>query len=758
MKKHKPRPPKRKKRKNQNDGPVVVRHPFSGADPDALREALAKIGEQKAVDFPRLLGTLIDLIKRKYPPHALATLSSYGLHAGVSDQGVEKKSLSSGLLQFHIELFHALVLTVPDSQWGYEPFDPQEIQVVIDTVKELGDAFHQRRLAVMREDRDDQERTVVTLQEMLRMHTQIVRNWGYYSDVANISGELYGGLDDEFRAALGFTPTEYLTISRLIISTLEDRINQRFRTLKRIFRERKINKFVRRFFKNFPGVEGDPEDFIRIIPPGTPPEAVVARLLTHADIQLPPMYLIPVAEIAEKSGIAEGVIIGMLERLSMFPGELADGDPEHFFLSNPVWLKPVIKIVGDYFCPSPMSFFSHIHNIMRMFAEIGGLGQAIEKRRAIFLEEKVASILQGALPDAEQRSAVKWSWEGVEYETDHLVIFDRTAIIVEDKSAALTAAGLRGAPDRVKRHVRDLILAPSEQSARLQAIIEAAATDEKAKAALLPFKLDLSGVERFARISITLDDFSTLCSMENDLKGAGWIPPETRLATTMNIADLKAVVDILDRPTYLVDYLIERARVQKAVHIVGDELDYLGFYISTGLATYSFEKDGGSLTITGMSSEIDNYYESRDAGVNLPKPKVRTTPYFKSLIGTIEARRFPGWLNVSTDILRAASYDEQKMVEAGFNRIKSSVIKNWRDSKHECCMSLMPPETRNTVILFYAFPEALADKRRETANQLAADALDASNKTRCIVVARCIERWNEPYAFIYVARPGDESR
>ncbi len=90
---------------------------------------------------------------------------------------------------------------------------------------------------------------------------------------------------------------------------------------------------------------------------------------------------------------------------------------------------------------------------------------------------------------------------------------DKTILIVEGKSAALSAPGLRGAPERVKRHVRELILDPSEQSARLEAMIwRGKAGDPDASASLSPFGIDFGQTERVVRISVTLDDLSVLAS------------------------------------------------------------------------------------------------------------------------------------------------------------------------------------------------------------------------------------------------------
>jgi hypothetical protein len=194
------------------------------------------------------------------------------------------------------------------------------------------------------------------------------------------------------------------------------------------------------------------------------------------------------------------------------------------------------------------------------------------------------------LPSASLLHGVKWRAGDIEYETDHIAAIDKTVVIVEDKSATLSAPGLRGAPDRVRRHVRELIFDPSEQSTRLEAMIwRAKAGEAAAIASLSAFGIDFSGTECVVRISITLDDFSVLSSAEPELKEAGWIPTDTALAVTLNIADFLSVIDILERPAFFVHYFTERTCIQKVMDIFADEMDFLGFYLETGFNIWSLE-------------------------------------------------------------------------------------------------------------------------------------------------------------------------
>lgn len=737
---------------NKDRGFVLMRHPLSGIEPEIIREALVGIGAKKAEEFPEMLGRLFDVLRIKYPPHALAILTCWGLHAGVSDEGVSEKSLIPNLGQHHVELLQALILTLPSEQWGIEPAAPEDIQNLLDTLTGLTEAFYQRRYKLLERERGTQARAVLALQEKLRLHTQVVRNWAFRREVVAISTELYAPLDDKFRKDLGYSASELIALASCMVSTLESRTSERILLLRRVFRSSKISTIVRRYFREYLHVEGDPDDLIRNIPNGTSREAVIGRLLSHADIVLPTLVLFKPDELASILSLRADAVVKMLDDLSLQAGALYDRDVEHLFLDNPVWRFPVIRTGQTYFCPTPQIIFSHLHDIMRSLVEGAGLKAALEERRSAYLEQKVANLLHAALPTAQLRHQIKWRVGPTDYETDHIAAIDKTILIVEDKSAALSALGLRGAPERVKRHVRELILDPSEQSARLEAIIwRARAGNPDASASLSPFGFDFGQTERVIRISVTLDDFSVLASSEREFKEIGWIPTDLALAPVLNIADFQYVLEILERPAFLFHYLAERARIQRNIDIAGFELDFLGLYLATGFNISNVEAEKPKLMITGMSQAVDRYYNNRDAGISLEKPTPKLSTYFLTLIRTMEARAYPGWLGVSIDLLQIASYEEQKELLRLMSVLKTSVQANWRDPLHECSIIVTPPAIRDTVFVFYVFPEALAHRRKEIAEQLISKALVQSGRVRCVLISRCIDRWDDPYSFIIIA-------
>src|SRR5690606_8033174 len=111
--------------------------------------------------------------------------------------------------------------------------------------------------------------------------------------------------------------------------------------------------------------------------------------------------------------------------------------------------------------------FSHINEIMWNVAISAKIESDLSDRRATYLEDKTESVIQSVLPTARITKNAKWMVGVQQFETDIIAVVDKTVFLVEAKSHRLTPQGLRGAPDRLKRHLNDMVIAPSIQSERL---------------------------------------------------------------------------------------------------------------------------------------------------------------------------------------------------------------------------------------------------------------------------------------------------
>ena len=570
--------------------------------------------------------------------------------------------------------------------------------------------------------------------------------------MVEIATQLYSPLDSQLKRNYGFTASELIAVASALIQILETRANERWTLLRRILTAPDTSELVHRYCALYPGAELNPDDLLGAIPGDADHEAVKSWILGHADIDIGRLFVFDAGDIACASGCSENSIRSVLEKLSICPGTLDHSEIEKFFMNNPVWTAPGVNISGQFFLPVPQLLFAYIHRIMRSLARDAGLQPRLQRRRAQYLEAKVHETIGKILPGARLTSNATWSFEGKTFETDLVGQVDRTVLIIEAKSAALTPEGLRGAPARVKRHVRDLVVDPADQSARLEQII----WDSKAG---VPSCLDVASslavdaqtVDTVVRMSVTLDDFSMIASCEGELRTAGWVPSATRLAPTLNVADLICISDILDEPASFLHYFAERERIQREFGLVGNELDYLGLYLRSGFGMSGANAPDAKIILSGLSEPIDRYYLNAHAGVAVPKPAPGIHPELGSMLGEIQTKRVQGWTTVALDLLRIGDLDEQRKLFDAVASLRRKVKKTHRDPKHTCSMVFAPHSSAVSCILFYVYPEVLREIRHENVHILSSTVLDELSRKRCVIVGRMVEAWDQPYGFIEIA-------
>lgn len=710
-----------------------------------FKHAALKSANMDVEKYPALLNQLFGVLRKHMPESVLSTFGFYGARATMNDKG-QTRSLTHDIEQHHIELLQGMALTLPATEWGKAPPKAEVMQTVFDIVPQISNTIFKRRLIAEADEVDDGQRALMALQEKIRLHTQVVRNWGYFSEVKLICRELYTPLDAKLEAAAGCTFSEILDVSETVLATIEQRGTAFIDALKRVLKARDGKSMIETYFREFPDLIGTPEELFSAIPKGTPRKGFMSLLMSHADLRHSSEMSVTAAEVATLIGKEERRVDRVLRMLSIEPGELADQKIEYLFLSNPVWTRPGISLAGAYMFVMPQAIFSHINEIMWSVATSAKIESDLSDRRATYLEDKTEAVIKSVLPTARITKNAKWMVGAQQFETDIIAVVDKTVFLAEAKSHRLTPQGLRGAPDRLKRHLNDMVIAPSIQSERLaEHIVAASAGDADSLAITQSLGLDAEKVDQIIRISLTLDDMSVLSSSEEELAKVGLIPERHNLAPVMHIADLRCIANILDEEIPFLHYLSERFHFQKHFEVFGDELDFLGVYLSTGFNLGPKRDDFHRLMVSGMSGVIDQYYNACDAGMVLKKPSSTIHPCFKEIIDKLARTKPDGWTTMGIFILNSANPKEQSKVERGLKRLKKSVMRMNAKPGHECFMKIIPPLTRKATVGFYVYREENKHLRHEHMERCAAEALKKDDTASCVLFAKNTDNWTSPF-------------
>jgi hypothetical protein len=296
--------------------------------------------------------------------------------------------------------------------------------------------------------------------------------------------------------------------------------------------------------------------------------------------------------------------------ISLRPGQLASDNPEHFFMNNPVWRRPLIELdEHTLFVPLPNLFYSFPFQIFEQFiAGRPALEEAYSHARAKFLEDKIESHISTGMPSAKVYKNVMWRDPTTErlYENDVVALIGNTIFLFEAKSGKLDDAGRRGGELSLIRNFRELFVEPGEQVRRLENYL-----NSKGKDALLWIKgteenvyLDLDRPKVVHKFSICIEHFAALTSAKHNLKELGTIKDEDAWAPVLSLGELMLVWRYLDSEVAFFHYLTRRATLEELIDFEGDEQDILSLYLINGLCIDQKEVEGRQLRFLNIDGAV----------------------------------------------------------------------------------------------------------------------------------------------------------
>ena len=228
-------PPKRRHKTKHQDF-VVFDHPFSQVPQDILIKGLIETAKSSREEFPLQLVSIVNLIRSVNPLQVIATLSAYGMTMGVTDGGrMRPLHKNRKFNQTHIELLQAISLQVRIDELSSTPPTSETIHKLFDTLPDLGDSFRLQRMAVLEQERSKEQKSVGLLQEHLRLHTQGVRNWGYFKRVVGLTRKLCDTTGPLFQKHLGITASDLVNVFEFLLERLERLMTARMHATPRDF-------------------------------------------------------------------------------------------------------------------------------------------------------------------------------------------------------------------------------------------------------------------------------------------------------------------------------------------------------------------------------------------------------------------------------------------------------------------------------------------------------------------------------------------
>ncbi|WP_409783405.1 hypothetical protein [Acidovorax sp.] len=706
---------------------------------DIRREFVLEIARQEKTKFDELLPKLIDLVSRVDALHAVGLMSCYGLMAVPNEKESKLTRARLEVQQGHIEFLQALGLR-NHLHKGMQFPEPDSIQKIFDWLPPLFSAYQQMHAgtnpAPSEVSAGVPDANLAQVQAFLRAHTSVVRNWGYFGSVTRISRDLFSRIDADYERVAGMKLTKVVDVFEWLIRRHEDKANAHGKKFHNVFQEKTMQQIVDAFFAAFK-FTGDVDVYRHgLSQPGMTKRHAMAALMPLADRHFGAECIVTDEEIAKENGLELEAVSILTNRLSLAPGDLSDAEPESFFLNNPVWLRPLVYMgKGSYFCALPQTLMSFIFPIAdELLKPFERLPEKMSGARATYLEDEVVRLFASAFPEASFRRGFKWREGTQEFESDLVIRFDTTILLIEAKSGKVSWPALRGAPARLIEHVKKLIVEPSDQSGRLAMRIEEDISRlGNGETPLLNFPLSLQGATCVVRISVTLNDFATIQSVPGMLSEAGILKTSYPLAPCFSLADLDVMLDMLGSTYLRLHYLRRRAELALSLNTIGDELDTLGLYLDTSLNLGALAPKKSSIITAGYSQKIDRYYTARDEGLHARKPKPAASDWFIRLCQQALERNRPGWSEIACTLLSIAPVDQrdlEKRVRALAVRIRNGKkLKEGQDT-----IVLIPPPWLHQAVAVQVKCNDSAGPYGINAENIAQQAFEKKHVTRCMVL------------------------
>lgn len=707
------------------------------------KEFINLTDEEIDLRFQNMIANIKEEFTKSDPLSILGCLSTYGMSAGIGNDGIKRYGPES--TQSNVELMQAILLSIPSDAVSYEQISPNTIQKFFDEMPILSKLFQMRRFSKFKET-PKEKMQIAMIQEELRNHTQYVRNWGFINDVIEISAEISKIFDCEFKKKYSFSFVKAIQVFKIVIENFEYILNERTEKISLLFKSKTIKTAIDLFFADA-GINEDPEIFYNYVKENAFTIKDVRILLWgYYDSYIGDSFVLAPAEIAKNANIELEEILSIFKTFSLPFGSLENCDPIAFFLDNPVWSRPLIRLDdGNYFCAAPTTFFSFVLKILSgLCKEDKILNKKLSQARAKFLEDRIEYTFKNAFPETQSIRNYKWSEGDITFENDFLIKIDSSLFIIEAKSHEITWPALRGAEERIKRHVQEILYEPSVQSKRLEDKI---LQHLSGVSELNGFPFEINEIKSVNRLSVTLDDFATLQTMVHQFQSVGWIPDDHQIAPCILYSDLNIIFDILDGKFHKINYLKRRSQLPDTLNYKADELDLLGLYLVCGFNTHSAQLDNTHLLLTGMSKPIDDYYIALHSKTVTPqKPTPKITSFWNSICETLEKHSTRRW-SEAVSILLTLSFDEQEAFEKYYKKIIQNVRNDYKKMGNLDAAIFHSTYHEESAIALYAFKSKDIPNRLEKMESLAAQVFENADIKRCLVIGKNIDNDKKENAY-----------
>ena len=554
------------------------------------------------------------------------------------------------LEQADVEMLHALVLTYGKVGCN-TPTSPRNFERIWPIVSKNLFAFSGMQATL------GSGQPLDTAIARVRLHTLYYRNPYDRVDCERTVRNILRHIDEPFAAQFGFRISDGFEMLLDMISTTEDRLNiflRHYAILGTATDKENIERSI---------------EFLRAISPlaSRLVESIDKRYSDYADRSLAAFQILDIShswiftfykpKIVASYG---SLLASFLDAVSIPLGGLAQANPDHIYMNNPVWARPCIALPGDKILfPEPYLPLSFPFRILEKFTgKCAVLKKRYEEARATYLENRVAEIVRISLPSADVYKNVIWTDPNnrTNYENDVMAVLGNHIFLFEAKSGRLDDAGRRGAPKSLQENLKEFFVEPGEQAFRLQRYL--AGHKHKAELRLKAggkISLNLDKPKLVHKYSVAIEHYASLTSRKRPYVDLGLVSNESAWAPVLSIGDLEMLSRFLRTEVSFFHYLTRRPAIEELMDVDGDEQDFLSLYLANGF-DIDFEALGGkTIGFSGLDKLLRIVKMPCVERTTPEALGISLSPYWKAFLRDIYQSAFPHRFDAIEALLNQSS-------------------------------------------------------------------------------------------------------
>lgn len=741
---------------------VRINNPISPDIPfDDRIQMLCEIGKQATDSFEKEYQNL-KIYLNEYDPLYLCSFCAR--YFGTSAEGIDEEAIDGRIdfPPFFLEILQCLSLTCKRN------LSSKLLDDKISDFKSSLSTFcrsqglMQLNLANKVNTQDDVDAFV--LRSDMMGQTTAVRNWAYVDQMQKIAYDLADLIEPHFSNLYDFTARDFLDLLFSLAQLTENKLNSHIQKTREFIQAKTYNQAFDKYEENFPSQKKtdylEREKVWENV--GRKIKILRGVLLADSDIFLSDVFTHNSNEIYNhlSQKISEENICKMLDKISLQFGELSDINKEYIFLDNPIHAKPFIKIDHDRYFSAIPHMFTHlgVDILERLLSIDVKLKNEYASKKGKYLETKVAELFRESFPKAKIFSGSTWRCPitNKNFENDLLVQIEDFAIIIESKSGTVPLPAKRGAPDRLFKTLRELVVAPSEQAIRFETYLSQNKKVHKFKTkSSIVNTIDSTNIKYYIPLGVTLSNLGSIgCNLKKLINAQVTNYKIHELAPSISLTDLEVIFEILTLRAEKLHYLSRRREFEAHLTFEGDEMDLFAFYLETGFNIGEAEFDETIINFTLKSKELDPYFIGKSRGKKIKRPSLQKSDYWNEILVKLDSHS-PYWLLASYILLNVPKNDQIKF-ERNLHILINRIVNRRVPKSNNWMVMICGPKRRRYAIVGFPYKDIDKATRNNLMNEIVVSIKENQDVRGIVILGYDLISTNYyPYSVIVTSKETD---